>query len=247
MGVKINIVTLPVTVNNYKNRVKYVKELLDFLDEIGCNIYLNSNLHSKLILSNDLALIGSFNLSKAALYDREEIGVTIDDMQNLKIIESYIHEVIESSEPFGFNAKLESSIQHIQSSHGNLHTQQISEKLTRGWLFEDIARLWGRKSFDQRPQNMHYSFLCEWCAISPYYNEMLKEISVDLKDFYVRVYKAFFDWEPKEFLKYLRQRFGYNKYARCEEITNFLESKQARKNIPKKHLNISSFDLPDRI
>jgi len=46
---------------NYHDGWLRAKTLLDFLDEIGCEIFVNPKLNSKLLLANDLALLGSFN------------------------------------------------------------------------------------------------------------------------------------------------------------------------------------------
>jgi len=46
---------------NYHDGWLRAKTLLDFLDEIGCEIFVNRKLNSKLLLANDLALLGSFN------------------------------------------------------------------------------------------------------------------------------------------------------------------------------------------
>jgi len=100
-GVEVNIIALPPTEKYYftSQYASKVKVLYDFLDEIGCNVFVNPNLHTKLILANDLALLGSFNLSKSALYDREEIGVSIDDFDNLRMLDNYALKTMYSSQP----------------------------------------------------------------------------------------------------------------------------------------------------
>jgi hypothetical protein len=105
----VNIVTLPPTEPHYSaDYVPKMENLLNFLDEIGCNVFINPNLHSKLILTNDLALLGSFNLSSSALlYDREEIGVSINDLDNLEQLESYCQKVMQESKRFGFTSLLD--------------------------------------------------------------------------------------------------------------------------------------------
>jgi hypothetical protein len=73
-GVKVNLVTLPFNKMSVSpNYLRKTKKLLDFLDEIGCNIFFNAELHSKLLLANDLALLGSFNLTSSALYYKKEL------------------------------------------------------------------------------------------------------------------------------------------------------------------------------
>jgi len=106
VGAEISIVTLPPDKISYPDRWERVQTLLDFLDEIGCNIFVNPMLHAKLLLANDLALLGSFNLSISALYNREEIGVSIDDLDNLNALSIHCDLVIEDSQRYGYSSLL---------------------------------------------------------------------------------------------------------------------------------------------
>ncbi len=269
-GVDITIATLPPSEQNYNIRAGYAKDLLDFLDEIGCNVYVNPNLHAKFLLSNDFALVGSFNLSKAALYDREEIGKGIDDIENMRILETYLKEIISESEPYGYTLKLRkwkrsalapysavdiSMNPEISHHHFELSVEPITEKLTRGWLYEDILRLWGRRSF-QSIQDDAWTLLNEWLQLEPYYDDVLRAASSDLDSFYSRAFSIFLNLSPeslvtkeesREFLSYLRQRFGYLEELRSEDILNFLHSKQARERVPTKQLHLYSFKHPDLV
>lgn len=277
LGAEINILTLPPTEEFYRNRSQYMTEFLDFLDEIGCNIFVNSNLHAKLFLSNDNALVGSFNLSKAALYDREEIGISVDDIQNLKVLEKYFQEIVDISQPYGYTAKLSKlantnfslkeiiarareptaylkdlervrSIEHITPHHGDLKVGFVREKVTRGWLYEDIVRLWNRLSFDQRKQNMAYVFLGERMKTSPYYDGILREASSDINNFYFRAFSVMLkpEWEEsEEYLSYLRQRFGYTGNADINDVLCFLSSLMARKAFPNRDLFLYSLKHPN--
>lgn len=273
LGAEINIVTLPPTEEFYRNRSEYMTEFLDFLDEIGCNIFINANLHAKLFLSNDNALVGSFNLSKAALYDREEIGISVDDLQNLKVLEIYFQEIVNISQPYGYTAKLTKlantkfpakeinesatylkdlerarAMKHVSPHHGDLEVGFIGEKVTRGWLYEDILRLWYRFSVDQNRQNMAYEFLSERMNTSPYYDGILREASSNINNFYFRAFsvmlKPEFE-ESEEYLSYLRQRFGYAGKANVNAVLSFLSSIMARRVFPNRNLILYSFKHPD--
>lgn len=125
---KVNLVTKPPNEETYPNPlfVKTVKTLLDFLDEIGCRVFINDQLHSKMLLTRQIAIIGSLNLTKKALYDREEIAVCIDDIENLSILEDYARDVIEESEPYGYSGY--SGWKILKKG-----------KVTRGWLWENLG------------------------------------------------------------------------------------------------------------
>ena len=116
-GIEVNIVTLPPNEMNYHEGLVRAKTLLDFLDEIGCNIFVNPKLHSKLLLANDLALLGSFNLSTSALYNREEIGVSIDDLDNLEKLWKYCMKVVQESERYGYSSLLKYGKRLEKSDH----------------------------------------------------------------------------------------------------------------------------------
>lgn len=118
---EVKIVTKTPTKETYSNPI-YVKNLLDFLDEIGCSIFTNDTLHSKMLLTGGIAIIGSLNLTKSALYDREEIAVSIDDLENLDILYDYADDVVKESEPYGFTA------------YGYKR-----DKATRGWLYTRLG------------------------------------------------------------------------------------------------------------
>jgi hypothetical protein len=104
-GTDVTLITLPLTEANYGKKASFRRRLLDFLDEIGCNIYVNLNLNSKLTLANDLALIGPVDLSKPDLCNLEEIGMTMDDEANLRMLRQYVHGVISHSTPHGFTPR----------------------------------------------------------------------------------------------------------------------------------------------
>ncbi len=242
---EINIITLSPTDKSNFARSQYVTDLLDFFDEIGCNIYTNQDLHAKLFLSNDNALVGSFNLSKAALYDREEIGISIDNIENLRLLEKYFDEVKERSDPYGYTAILRKSVEELRPHHFELNVEQ---KITRGWLYEDMMRLFNKLSLDQDKQDMALVFLSERLEISGYYNELLKEISKDINNFYFRAFSALLNpiyENEKEYINYLRQRFGYKGIGNSNDILSFLNSKMVRKTMPKRKLILYSLNPPE--
>ena len=133
--------------------------MLEFLDEIGCEIFINSRLHSKLLLANDLALLGSFNLSSSALYYREEIGVSIDDLENLDKLEDYCLDVISDSKPYGYTSLANQEIAQdskgpdyvdgmpleeynkLLSQWSKIRKEKgfyIPPRITRGWLLDQM-------------------------------------------------------------------------------------------------------------
>lgn len=119
--VEVNLVTKPPNEETYSNPA-YVKNMLDFLDEIGCSVFINDKLHSKMLLTRRIAIVGSLNLTKSGLYDREEIAVSIDDLENLSTLEDYANDVVRESGPYGYTA----------------HTGK-REKVTRGWLYNRLG------------------------------------------------------------------------------------------------------------
>jgi hypothetical protein len=129
-GAEINIVTNdPLKEEKYRDG-EYSQRafnLIDFLDEVGCRVFLSRNLHSTLILTNDLALSGSLDLSKSEVYDENENGILINDLDDIKALEKHAIDAINSSTPYGYTARAV----HRGSS--------IIAKATRGWLYETIA------------------------------------------------------------------------------------------------------------
>lgn len=119
--IEVKIITKSPTEETYSYPV-YVKNLLDFLDEIGCSVFTNDTLHSKMLLTGIVAIVGSMNLTKSALYNREEIAVSIDDMENLGTLYEYADDVVKESEPYGFTA------------YGGER-----DKVTRGWLYTKLG------------------------------------------------------------------------------------------------------------
>lgn len=224
----ITIVTLPPTKRYYNDRWQVAENLLDFLDEIGCIIYVNPNLHSKLILSNDVALIGSFNLSIPALYGREEIGIHIDDMENLKILEGYVSEVIQSSKRYGVCIQERKRIYRGMEFGKGL----VTTKVTRGWLLRDIAhQCYGGIHL---PPDIHEFLFYHFGTI--YTFEIAKKVASNLEAFYTKAILAYFqskDYSDEERLEYLRRRFGYDGKHELGEISDFLKTKFARDHIPK--------------
>jgi len=120
--IKVILVTKPPNEETYSNPV-YVESLLDFLDEIGCSVFVNDVLHSKMLLTQQIAIVGSMNLTKSALYNREEIGVSIDDLENLSILEAYANDIMKESKPYGYTATRDWK----------------RERVTRGMLCEVLA------------------------------------------------------------------------------------------------------------
>jgi len=170
-GTEISIVTRPLDSSNYTKNLHYVRLLLEFLDEIGCNIFINPYLHAKLIMSNDLALLGSFNLSKSALYDNDELAVSVNDLDNLDKLEKYAKDIIQISEPYGF-----SNVYHI---HPDYRERQY--KFTRGWLLDRLVKelIWREDKYTFI--HIYNRFLFKGKSFS----EDLKLASSNLDEFYM--------------------------------------------------------------
>jgi len=186
-GVEINIVTLPPEYPYYnKKRVSPTKLLLDFLDEIGCNIFLNAQLHAKLILSNDLALLGSCNLSKSALYDKEELAVCINDIDNLRKLEDHAMNIIRLSQPSGFTSMHWSGYDKIHRDAKGEYGAPPKYKFTRGWLLEKIIE-WtvGRYKTILVPPALH-SCVFIFFEEAKSFHAIANSISSNLDAFYMR-------------------------------------------------------------
>lgn len=236
-GAEITLVTLPPTERNYDQRTSYVHNLLDFLDEIGCEVFVNPNLHSKLILSNDLGLIGSFNLSKAALYDREEIGISIDDMSNLRVLEEYADGVIATSTPYGYTVRANRQRQDYDNKG------IVVTKVTRGWLHEQIVRNFFNVIYDPTLFN---EFLIDHIGTKSFYlNKVIQELASNLDAFYVKAVMKYLEPQyhisENEKLHYLKSILNYQGNHEIREILDFLKDKLARTHIPKIPLRIVSF------
>jgi len=233
-GAEINIVTNEPTKGEKHASGEYSQrafDLIDFLDEVGCRVFLARNLHSMLILTNDLALSGSFDLSKSEIYDESENGVLIDDLDDIKILEKYAIDAINSSTPYGYTARAV----HPGSS--------IIAKATRGWLYEMIAEHYFPKAnFSKRDSS--YTFLTEHIGTkSVYFDGMVKEIASNLETFYVNaILQALMDGENRSIERNFTflQTLGYKGKMEIAEAMNFLKTKLAREHIPKIPLRMLS-------
>lgn len=219
---QVNIVTLPPDEKSYsRDYLPKVETLLDFLDEIGCNVLVNSKLHSKLLLANDLALLGSFNLSTAALYNREEIGVSINDLDNLERLENHCWKVIRESSPYGTT--------NLLNSYGDYNYPRPSQ-ITRGWFLDFLVENVYRKRYGEG----YGDFL----DIVGGYDEAIKSYASDLNLFYlVSLRKLIASPEGKSFVV---QHFRYKGDESTEAIMQFVKSQFARKAMPDIKLRIKS-------
>jgi hypothetical protein len=233
-GAEINIVTNdPLKDEKYRGQ-EYSQRafnLINFLDEVGCRVFLARNLHSTLIFTNDLALSGSFDLSKSEVYDENENGILINDLEDIKTFEKYAIDTINSSTLFGYTARAV----HPGSS--------IIAKATRGWLYETIAEHYFPKAhFSKRDSS--YTFLTEHIGTkSVYFDGMIKEIASDLETFYVNaILQALMDGEDRSIERNFRflQTLGYKGKMEIEEAMNFLRTKLAREHVPKIPLRMLS-------
>ena len=243
-GANIYIVTLPPNRRNYSDGVPWVRNLLDFLDEVGCEVLINPNIHSKLLFSNDLALLGSFNLSKSALYDREEIGVSIDDIGNLKVLEQYAKSIVRSSTPYGYTVR----------AYRELGRLPINAKVTRGWFYEEVVKERFGLSFPKRGRGRGAPGLFDEFLIDDiintkeiyYLDDVVKEVASDLEAFYVKAIITYMRFSSeKEILAWLRGRFDYQGKYEIGGVLDFLKSKLAREHIPKLPIRVFSAKKPE--
>lgn len=222
-GADIYLITRPPTKKNYSNPAPTIA-LLDFLDEIGCRIYTNPEIHTKLVLSNDLALVGSFNLTFSALWGNEEIGVSVDDVSNLKELENYANNVVSSSEPYGYTAKA--------AMHDVEPPSRPIVAVTRGWLFEKL--LSGRYILRvPTPSDFHEFLFFHFKTISK--TNLLGVVMPDIDGFYRKLILACLTSEEtsaNQRLRFLRNYFGYTGEHEIGKIHDFLITRLARANIP---------------
>jgi len=243
-GAAVRIVTLPANERNYHERASWVRNLLDFLDEIGCDVYVNPDLHSKLILSNDLALIGSFNLSKSALYDREEIGVCIDDISNLKALQEYAQNVIASSTAYGYT--------HVTRQREGIvigNKNPITSRVTRGWLYERLVAEYFHEAVGP-DRSLFDEFLIEHLGTkSIYLDGVIKEVALNLDAFYTKAILKCLQTRPhmneheKAILGFLRHQFDYRGVFEIGDILGFLKTKLARPSVPKISIRMVSANI----
>jgi hypothetical protein len=229
-GAEINIVTNdPLKDEKYRGR-EYSQRafnLIDFLDEVGCRVFFARDLHSTLILTNDLALSGSFDLSKSEAYDENENGILINDLDDIKTLEKHAIDAINSGTPYGYTARAV----HAGSS--------IVAKATRGWLYEMIAEHYFPKAhFSKRDSS--YTFLTECIGTkSVCFDGMIREIASDLETFYVNaILQALMGGENRSIERNcgFLPALDYRCKMEFEEVMNFLETKLAREHVPENWL-----------
>jgi len=264
---EVNIITLPPDEISYSaNYLPKVKNLLDFLDEVGCNVFVNPKLHSKLLLSNDLALLGSFNLSKSALYNREEIGVSINDLDNLDRLELYCRHVIRESERYGYSSLLNYG-KHRENSEieydrhlSHLLTEAMAkppslENKARVDELLDKSRHLHKKSIyspkngttrgwllDQMVKDVYGEGYGEFLYITGGYDKSLKSYASDLDLFYLTSVRKLFssaeDWmRARDWIKGI---YDYKGDESTDSIVEFIYKKFVRKKVPDIRLRIKS-------
>lgn len=266
----INIVTLPPNENNYSHDyVPKVKNLLNFLDEIGCHIFLNSNLHSKVLVTNDLALLGSFNLSSSALlYNREEIGVSINDLDNLERLEAYCRKVMRESTRFGYSSRIDygENLKNGEAAQVWTLEELISstkerplfekDKISRKWkgalrLFHpiykseevslsesQITRGW---LLDMLINSVYWTGgYGEFLNITGGYDRFISFYARDLDNFYRMSIKKIVS--SQDGIISIFSNFDYDGDEDVDSIMKFLDSKLARRTVPFVKLQLKSLD-----
>jgi len=197
-----------------------------------------------------MALLGSFNLSFSALWGKEEIGVCIDDIENLRILERYAHEVIGSSKPYGYTqqarrqefardrrAGRELSRERLArlGEYGHLKEDDYRpiSSVTRGWLFEIMIHA----DSDLVTACGGFSYACNEFLFHHFktilFYDLIKLAASNLEAFYVNVLITFLNSQPKEErLQLFRHLFNYQGKNETGEILDFLKTKFARTHVP---------------
>jgi hypothetical protein len=261
---EVNIVTLPPDESNYSpDYLPRVKTLLDFLDEIGCNVFVNSKLHSKLLLANDLALLGSFNLSSSALlYNREEIGVSINDLDNLENLEAYCLKVLSESERYGHTSLLNYGKRREKSEiERDWHlTELLAEAMGKPPSLEREARI--KELLDQSTDlfqknvyspkngitrgwlldlmigNAYRGGYGEFLFITGGYDKAIKSYATDLNLFYLMSLRRLITSPEGKSL--VVNQFKLKDDESTDSIMKFLNNKFARKTVPNIRLRVKS-------
>jgi len=252
---RVNIVTLPPQKMNLSpDYLPRVITLLDFLDEIGCNVFVNSELHSKLLVSNDLALLGSFNLSSSALYYREEIGISINDLDNLDRLEGYCSNLILKSEPYGYSSLLnwgetldierEPLDYSLPPTSAQLEVvkQQLEarrekqflcrERITRGWLLDYMVEH-GYCLAAGLPERYR-----EFLNVIGDYDELVKAYYSNLNVFYLTSLRRLISSPDGRIC--VEGCFRYDGDDSTDSIMKFVNTRFARKKVPDIKLQIKS-------
>jgi hypothetical protein len=242
-GAEITVVTHSPDKSNYGEYAPQVGRLLDFLDEIGCSIFLNDKFHAKLLLSNDLAILGSMNLSNKALdpsREQEEIAVSIDSLSDLSRLEKSARELIEQSVPCSHT--------HEANDWSRKRPCPILIKLTRGWIYANIVYDYFGEKFERDTQRggavrigdsfsefLRIDLLKKDSNSSMY--ELVKELSCHLNDFYSSAIRRYlqpsrFAYDRETSYSLLHTNLGYRGKIDINEVVAFFEEKLARKQIP---------------
>jgi hypothetical protein len=72
---------------------KNIEKMRDFLEEFSKKIKHQDNLHAKVIIAEDRALIGSANFTHNGIYENKEISVIISDPEKVNEIKSWYNEL----------------------------------------------------------------------------------------------------------------------------------------------------------
>jgi hypothetical protein len=242
-GVDVNIVTLPPKEPHYaSDYLPRIVTLLDFLDEIGCNIFVNDKIHSKIIFADKIALLGSFNLTSSALYYRDEIGVSVNDEDNLLRLGRYCCDMIQESELYGYSSLLEWGI--------TLGKTINHDQITRGFFLDYMIR----NAFPIEQGSVKYR---EFFNVTGGYDAFIKSYIQDLENFYLNsLYKLIlgnYDYPIDQSmvkrystdlgLKCIRRFFGFDNDYSPEELLISIDDKFARRKIPNIKLRIKSLLL----
>jgi hypothetical protein len=256
-GVEVKIVTLAPNEINYHEGWLRAQTLLDFLDEIGCEVFVNPSLHSKLLLANDLAILGSFNLSTSALYNREEIGVSIDDLENLEKLEKYCGRVIDESRAYGHTSltnwesmkdamefpqyRDEMSFKDYSDAIRQFHEKRgrgfyRPTQISRGWLLDEMINT---VFLHAESRTNRYG---EFFDVTGGYDKFIRFYAQDLNAFYLASLRRLvaISGEYSNGKSCVKHLLGYEGGDSIDSILKFVDSRFARKTIPHIKLRVKS-------
>lgn len=80
------------------NRENPAEAILEGFIEVGCELFLIPNLHSKIYCNESKVLITSMNMYLHSVLNNAEIGVLIDKENDVEVIKEYIENLIATSQ-----------------------------------------------------------------------------------------------------------------------------------------------------
>jgi len=86
-------------VDSYKSNPKQLSQIRDFIFLEEEHIRHYWNIHAKVIITTEKALIGSANFTKQGLYDREEMDIVVEDSKQINELSDWYTQLWDQTEP----------------------------------------------------------------------------------------------------------------------------------------------------